>query len=113
VLVLLATNGTLGTVTLLRTVLTSTKQNQRKNIAGADHHHANECRHPHFIRPALFTFFTEGSAELKAFVKENLGVHPWDEGMESYKRWLRAHPGSDALNPVKLYWWILKYWDKV
>ena len=85
----------------------------KQNLPGADYHPAHECKHKHFIRPVLFTFFTHATADLKAFVKENLEVHPWEEGMEEYQEWLRASLKDDAPNPIKLYWWILKFWDRV
>jgi len=81
-------------------------------MAGADFHSVKQCKHPHFIKPALFAFFTEGSEELKEFVADNLGVPLWQD-MEGFKTWLEAHPGTDAPNPVKLYWWLLKYWERL
>ena len=82
-------------------------------MPGADFHRADKCKHKHFIRPVLFTFYTHGLPGLKAFVKKNLEAHPWEDGMEGYQEWLRAVPVDDAPNPIKLYWWILKYWDQI
>jgi len=82
-------------------------------LPGADYHTAWDCRHKHLIRPVLFTFFTHGAANLKTYVKDNLEAHPWEDGIEAYLEWLRTPPKDDAPNPVKLYWWILKYWDRI
>lgn len=81
-------------------------------MTGADYHPANECQHPHFIRPVLFTFFEYGSEDLKSFVKENLEDVVWED-VEAFQAWLRISPGTNTTNPVKLYWWILKYWDRL
>ena len=82
-------------------------------MAGAEFHTVRNCQHQWFIKEALFSFFTDASDDLKGFVKGNLGVHPWEQGMEAFQAWLREHPGTDAPNPVKLYWWILKYWERL
>ena len=51
--------------------------------------------------------------ELKDFVKTNLGVRVWEDGMEEYINWLMSPPGNDAPNLLKLYWWILMYWGRL
>lgn len=82
-------------------------------MAGAEHHEAKFCTQRHIIRPVLFTFFQHGTSELKNFVKENLGVSVWEDGMEAYTKWLTIPPGNDAPNHLKLYWWILMFWRRL
>jgi hypothetical protein len=82
-------------------------------MAGAEYHTARNCQHPHFIRPVLFAFFKYADRELKEFVKQNLGVGIWDQGMDEYVDWLTSMPGNDAPNLVKLYWWILMFWGRL
>jgi hypothetical protein len=89
------------------------KQNTKTNAAGAEYHAARDCRHPHFIRPVLFAFFQYADQKLKDFVKINLGVCAWDNGMDAYREWLTSSPGNDASNLVKLYWWILMFWGRL
>jgi hypothetical protein len=79
-------------------------------MPGAEYHNANECRHQHYIRPVAYTFFTHGTPRLKEFVKENLEVDAWERGIDAYIAWLAHQPGNNAPNPIKLYWWILKFW---
>lgn len=50
---------------------------------------------------------------LKAYLKQNLEAHPWEDGVEAFQEWIRAIPEDDAPNPIKLYWWILKFWDQI
>ena len=47
--------------------------------------------------------------EHKAYVRENLGVGVWEDGMEVFKRWLVTPPGGGAPGTVKLYWRIIKF----
>lgn len=82
-------------------------------MAGAEHHHARDCKHPHFLRPVLFAFFKHADRSLKDFVKSNLGDGVWDEDIHAYMDWLTRMPGNDAPNPVKVYWWILKFWGRL
>jgi len=72
-------------------------------------HKPGECEHKHFIRPVLFAFCLYGLPDLKEFVKVNLGVSAWEEGLDSFKKWLGKSPGSEAPNHIKLYWWILMF----
>ena len=65
------------------------------------------------IRPVLFAFFAEGLQDLKDYVKKNLGVAPWEEGVDAYLGWLTVAPGNDAPNHLKLIWWILMFWDRI
>lgn len=80
-------------------------------MAGAEYHEAALCKLRQFIRPVLFAFFEYGLPELKSFVKENLGVSVWEEGIEAYKDWLIVPPGNNVPNHIKLYWWILMFWN--
>jgi hypothetical protein len=82
-------------------------------MAGAEYHAAADCQHRHFIRPVLFAFFAYGLPNLKVFIKDNMGIDVWEEGIEAFKAWLTKAPGSDAPNPVKLYWWILMFWERL
>ena len=82
-------------------------------MAGASYHTTTECTIRHFIRPVLFTFYEHGSPELKAFVEKNLGTCIWDKGMDEYINWLTVPPGNDVPNHLKLYWWILMFWNRL
>lgn len=82
-------------------------------MAGAQYHDADMCTHKHFIRPVLYAFYEYGLDNIKVFIKENLGVSVWEEGVEMYMNWLTVCPGNDAGNPIKLYWWMLKFWKRV
>jgi len=89
------------------------EQNRNTNMAGAEYHSAQECALRHYIRPVLFAFFQYGLPELKAFIKENLGIAVWEESVEAFQTWLTRPPGNEAPNPVKLYWWILMFWKRL
>ena len=88
------------------------QQNVKKNMAGAEYHPAISCRYPQFIRPVLFAFFKYADRDLKDFVEKNLGVGAWNT-MDTYIEWLTSPPGNDAPNLVKLYWWILIFWNRL
>ena len=80
-------------------------------MAGASYHSTDKCTLRHFIRPVLFAFYQYGLEDLKRFIKKNLGNCTWDKGIEPYIDWLTAAPGNDVPNHLKLYWWILKFWE--
>ena len=82
-------------------------------MAGADFHCARDCKHPHFVRPVVFAFFKYAEKNLKDYVKTNVGVEVWEEGMDAYIKWLTALPGNEAPNLIKLYWWILMFWGRL
>ena len=82
-------------------------------MSGAVYHAAIKCTQKHFIRPVLFAFYEYGMSDLKDFVKEHLGHAVWEDGVDAYRAWLTAPPGSDVPNHLKLYWWILKFWGQL
>ena len=81
-------------------------------MAGAVYHVATKCENRHFIRPVLFAFYYYAMQELKEFVEKNLGCCEWDKGVEVYIKWLTVPPGNAVPNHIRLYWWILKFWNR-
>lgn len=82
-------------------------------MVGADYHRASDCPTPHFIRPVLYVFYELALPKMKAFVKENLGVKVWEDGIDAYVTWLTKVLGKDVPNHIKLYWWISAYWGQL
>lgn len=82
-------------------------------MAGASYHTTVECTLRHFIRPVLFAFFEHGLADLKEFVDKNLGICIWNKGVDKYVEWLTVAPGNHIPNHLKLYWWILMFWNRL
>ena len=82
-------------------------------MAGAEYHDSGDCTTRHVIRPVLFAFFHHGPPELKAYLKEKLGVSVWENSIDTYRGWLEAPPGNKAPNHIILYWWILMFWNRL
>ena len=45
------------------------------------------------------------------FVKENIGAVLWENRMSTFQKWLVVLPGNEVPNLVKLYWWLLQFWN--
>jgi hypothetical protein len=83
------------------------------DMVGAQYHIASDCTTAHIICPVLFAVFNLELPKMKRFLKENMEVSIWEEGINAYKEWLVQVPGRDVPNHIKLYWWILTFWGRL